>query len=114
VYAIHSAEVAVWIYVEDSQPSFVPCTSKVNPEATVVREGVSDPVSAEGILHDDDDVAAIVEIPHGNTAPFARPMADCFNDKRASSGVWRSRDTNQKASLVISFAIRMTHFGRRI
>jgi hypothetical protein len=96
MYTIHSAEVAVRICVEDTQAGFVPCTSKVNPQASVVREGVSDPVSVEPILHDDDNMAAIVEIPHGDTAPFARPMADCFNDKRISSGVRRPRDTNQK------------------
>jgi hypothetical protein len=107
MYAIHSAEVAVWICVEDPQAGFVPCTSKVNPEASVVREGVSDPVSAEAILHNDDDVAAIVEIPHGDTAPFARPMADCFNDKRVSSRVWRPRDTNQKGE--VSDLIRDTN-----
>jgi hypothetical protein len=99
MYAIHSAKVAVWICVEDPQAGFVPCTAKVNPQASVVREGVSDPVSAEAILHNNDKVAAIVEIPHGETAPFARPMANCFNDKRVSSGIWRPRDTNQKGEL---------------
>ena len=99
MYAIHSAEVAVWICVEDPQVGFVPCTSKVNPEASVVSEGVSDPVSPEAILHDNDDVAAIVEIPHGDTSPFARPMADGFNDKRVSSCIWRPRDTSQQGEV---------------
>jgi hypothetical protein len=94
--AIHSAEVSLRICVKDPQARFVPRASKVNPEATVVRKGVSDPVSAEAILHDDDDVAAVVQITYGKTAPFARLMADCFNDKRVCSGVWRPRDTNQK------------------
>jgi len=107
MYAIHSAQVAVWICVENPQAGFVPCTAKVNPQASVVREGVSDPVSAEAILRDDDNVAAIVEIPHGDTAPFARPMADCFNDKRVSSGIWRPRDTNQKGE--VSDLIRDTN-----
>jgi hypothetical protein len=96
MYAIHSAEVAVWICVEDPQAGFVPCTSKVNPETSVVREGVSDPVSAEAILHDDDDVAAIVEIPHGDAAALTGATADGFDDERVFSGVWRPRDTNQK------------------
>ena len=99
MYTIHSAQVAVWICVEDPQAGFVPCTAKVNPQASVVREGVSDPVSAEAILYDDDNVAAIVEIPHRDAAPFARSMADCFNDKRVCSGIRRSRDTNQKSEL---------------
>ena len=107
MYTIHSAQVAVWICVEDPQAGFVPCAAKVNPQASVVREGVSDPVSAEAILYDDDNVAAIVEIPHRDAAPFARSMADCFNDKRVSSGIWRPRDTNQKGE--VSDLIRDTN-----
>lgn len=34
-------------------------------------------------------------------------MADCFNDKRVSSGVWRPRDTNQEGE--VSDLIRDTN-----
>jgi len=107
MYAIHSAEVAVWICVEDPQAGFVPCTSKVNPEASVVREGVSDPVSAEAILHDDDNVAAIVEIPRGDAAALTGATADGFDDERVFSGVWRPWDAYEKGEL--GDRVRDTH-----
>jgi hypothetical protein len=99
MYAIHSAEVAVWICVEDPQAGFVPCTSKVNPEARVVREGVSDPVSAEAILHDDDNVAAIVEITHGDATALTGATPDGFDDERVFSGVRRPWDAYEKGKL---------------
>src|ERR671923_986912 len=107
MYAIHSAEVAVWIGVEDPQAGLVPCTSKVNPEATVVHEGVSDPVSAEAILHDDDNVATIVEIAHGDAAVLTRATADGFDDERVFSGVWRPWDAYEKGEL--GDQVRDTH-----
>ncbi|HEX3033901.1 MAG TPA: hypothetical protein VHT73_02055 [Thermodesulfobacteriota bacterium] len=99
MYAIHSTKVAFWICIKDLQAGIAPCASEVNPEATAICECISDPVGAEAILHDDNNVTAIVEIPHGNTAPFARPMADCFNDKRVSPGVRRPRDAGQKGEV---------------
>jgi hypothetical protein len=92
MYAIHSAEVAVWICIEDPQAGVAPCTSKVNPEASVVREGVSDPLSAETILHDDDNVAGIVDIPHGDATSLTGATADGFDDKSVFPGVWRPWD----------------------
>jgi hypothetical protein len=99
MYTIHSLEVRLRISVEDPQAGFVPCTSKVNPEASVVREGVSDPVSAESILHADDNVAAIVEIPHGDSATLTGATVDGFDDERVFSGVWRPWDAYEKGEL---------------
>jgi hypothetical protein len=69
----------------------------VNPEATVVRERVADPVSAGACLHDDDNVATVVEIADGDATPFARPMTDCFNDQRVLAIVRRPRDPSQES-----------------
>src|SRR5215467_2143104 len=96
MYAIHSVEVVFWICVEDPQAGFVPCTSKVNPKVIVVREGVSDPVSAEAILDDDDNAPAIVEIAHGDTETLTRATADGFDDERVFSRVWRPWDAYNK------------------
>src|SRR5215470_20375896 len=68
MYAIHSAEIAVWICVEYLQAGRAPRSAQVNPETTVVRDRVADPVGAGAVLHDNDDARAVVEIPHGDTA----------------------------------------------
>src|SRR5262245_25954082 len=99
VYAIRSPEVAVLIRVEDPQAGFVPRTAKVNREVSVVGEGVSDSLSAAAILHDDDEVAAIVEIPHGDTVALTRATVDGFDDERVFSGVWRPWDTDRKGEV---------------
>jgi hypothetical protein len=106
MYAIHSAEVAVWICVEDPQAGRAPCTSKVNPEATVVRERVADPVSARPPRRRY-DVAAIVEIPHGDAAALTGATADGFDDERVFSGVWRPWDAYEKGEL--GDRVRDTH-----
>jgi hypothetical protein len=107
MYAIHSAEVAVWICVEDPHVGFVPCTSKMNPEASVVRESVSDPLSAKAIFHHDDNVAAIVEIADGDAAALTGATADGFDDERVFPRVWRPWDAYEKSKL--GNRIRDTH-----
>jgi len=64
----------------------------VNPEATVVRERVADPVGAGAVLDDDDDAPAVVEIAHGDAAALTRATADGFDGERVFSGVWRPWD----------------------
>jgi hypothetical protein len=96
MHSIHPAKVGLWIGIEDPQPGRAPCPPEVNPEATVIRKRVADPVGAEAILNDDDDSAAIVEIPHWDAAPLTRSTTDCLDDERASSGVRRPRDASEK------------------
>jgi hypothetical protein len=48
----------------------------MNLEAIVVRASVSDTVSAQAILHDDDDAARIVEIADGDPVALTRAAAD--------------------------------------
>jgi hypothetical protein len=79
----------------------------VNPETTVVRERVADPVGAGAVLHDNDDAPAVVEIPHGDTAALTRATADGFDDERVFSGVWRPWDTYEKGEL--GDRVRDTH-----
>jgi len=105
--AIHSAEVAVWICVEDPQAGQAPCSAQVNPEATVVLERVADPLGAGTVLHDDDDVAAVIEISHGDTTALTRATADGFDDERVFSRVWRPWDAYEKGKL--GNRVRDTH-----
>ena len=107
MYAIHSAEVTVWICVEDPQAGRAPCSAQVNPEAIVVLERVADPVGTGTVLHDDDDAAAVVEIPHGDAAALTRSTAHRFDDERVFSGVWRPWDTYEKGEL--GDLVRETH-----
>ena len=86
MYAIHSAEITGWICLEHSQARFLPYTAQMNSEPILVRKSVLDPLSAKAILHDDDDVAAIVEIPHGDPVALTGATADGFDDKRVLSG----------------------------
>lgn len=99
MYAIHSTKVTFWICIEDLQAGIAPCASEVNPEATAICEGISDPMGAEAILNDDNNVTAIVEIPHRKTSPFARLKAYCFNDKRVCTSVRRPGDSSQKSEV---------------
>jgi len=107
MYAIHSAEIAGWISVEHSQAGLVPGTSQMNLQAIVGRESVSDPLSAAAILHDDDDAAAIVEIPHGDPVALTGATADGFDDKRVFPGVRRSWDAYEQGNL--GDRVRDTH-----
>jgi len=93
---IHPAKINLRVCFEDPQPGLAPYSAQVNSEAAVIREGVADPLGAGTVFHNDDDAPAVVEIPYGDTAPFTRPVADCFNDKRVCSRIWRPRDTNQQ------------------
>jgi hypothetical protein len=68
----------------------------MNPEATVVRERVADPVGARAVLHDHDDAAALT-----------RATADGFDDERVFSGVWRPGDAYEKGKL--GEGVRDTH-----
>jgi hypothetical protein len=56
-------------------------------------------VGAEATLNDDDDSAAVVEIPHWDAAPLIRSTTDCLDDERASSGVRRPRDAREKGQV---------------
>ena len=71
VDAIHATKIAFWINVKKSQTSGLPLSAKMNSEATVVGKCVADPVGVGATLDHDDDVAAVVEITHGNTVSFA-------------------------------------------
>ena len=107
MYAIHSAEVAVWICVEDPQAGQAPCSAQVNPEATVVLERVADPLGVGAVLHDDDDAPAVIEIPDGEATALTRATADGFDDERVFSRVWRPRDAYEKGKL--GDRVRDTH-----
>jgi hypothetical protein len=95
MHSIHPAKVGLWIRIQDAQAGRPPCSPEVNPEATVVRKRIADPLGAGTILNDDDNSAAVVEIPHGDAASPTRPPADCFNDECVPSGVWRPRDAGE-------------------
>jgi hypothetical protein len=58
----------------------------MNPEATIVRERVADPVNAGAFLYDDNDSPAVVEIPHGGATLLTRATAEGFDDERGFSG----------------------------
>ncbi len=99
MYAIHSSKITFWICIENLQVSIVPYAAEVNPEAPAICEGISDPVCAKAILHDDDNVTTIVEIPYRNTSPFARLMANCLNDECVFPGVRGTRDASKKSKV---------------
>src|SRR5262245_18831651 len=107
MYAIHSAEIAVWICVKDPQAGRAPCSTQVNPEATVVLERVADPLGAGTVLHDNHDARAVAEIPHRDTAALTRATADGFDNERVFSRVWRAWDAHEKGKL--GNRVRDTH-----
>src|SRR5215475_12385699 len=107
MYAIHPAEVAVWICIEDPQAGRAPCSAQVNSEATVVLERVADPLGVRAVLHDDDDAAAVIEISHGDATALTRATADGFDDERVFSRVWRPWDAHEKSKL--GNRVRDTH-----
>jgi hypothetical protein len=80
MHSIHPAKVSLWICIEHPQPGRAPRSLEVNPEAAVIRKRVADPVGARAILNDDDDAAAVVEIPHWDAAPLTRSTTDRFDD----------------------------------
>ena len=67
--AIHAAKIGFWIKVKESHTSRLPFSTKVDPEATVVRKCIADPVGVGTTLDDDDDAAAIVECREGEGYP---------------------------------------------
>ncbi len=114
MHTIHPAKINLRVCVEDPQPGLAPYSAQVKSEAAVIREGVADPLGAGTVFHNDDDAPAVVEIPYGDTAPFTRrwPTVSMIS---AFARVYGGRGTpTSKASLVSSFAIRTTHFGRRV
>jgi hypothetical protein len=96
MHSIHLPQVRLWICIENHQPSRAPCPPEVNPESTVIRERVADPLGAKAILNDDEDSAPLVEIAHGDAVPLARSTTDGLDDKGVSSGVRRPRDADEK------------------
>jgi hypothetical protein len=71
----------------------------VNPEATLVRERVADPVGVGAVLHDNDNAAPIVEIPHWDAAPLTRATANGFDDEGVFPGVWRPWDADEQGEI---------------
>lgn len=106
MYAVHSSKITFRIRIEDLQAGVAPCAAEVNPEAPFICEGISDPAGAPAVLHNDNNVTSIVEIPYRNTSPFTGLMADCLNDKRIFPGIRRTRDTNKNGK--VSDLIRNT------
>ena len=87
------------IRIKDSQASCLPCAAEVNPEVPVVRDRVANPVGPGATLHDDDNVAAVVEVSHRDATSSTRLMADCFDHERVSSIVRRARNTGQEGNV---------------
>ena len=99
MHLIHAAKVAFRICIDQLQARGPPRPAKVNPEVTVVRERIADPVAAGAALRYDNNMATVVEIPDGEAAPSARPVTDGFNDQRIVTSVRRPRDTGQKSKV---------------
>ena len=99
VHPIHPAKVHLRIRIKDSQASCLPCAAEVNPEVPVVRDRVANPVGPGATLHDDDNVAAVVEVSHRDATSSTRLMADCFDHERVSSIVRRARNTGQEGNV---------------
>jgi hypothetical protein len=99
MHSIHLAKVRLWIGIEDPQPRQAPCPPEVNPQVTVIRKRVADPIGAAALLNDDDESVAVVEISHRDAAPLTRSTTDGLDDERVPSGVRRPRDASEKGQV---------------
>jgi hypothetical protein len=114
MHSIHPAKVGLCICIEDPQAGGAPSSAEVNPEASVVCQRVADPLGAGAILDDDDDAAAVVQIPYGDAPPLTR-RRPTVSTMSAFPRVYGGRGIPAgRARLVTAFAIRTTRFGSRI